>query len=158
MSRLSLLLLVSAASWGQSLDWTANLAGEYQVTPNITSLRANNYADKLDVYKPRNATTPTPTLLYIHGGGWVAGTKEGSFFSVMPYLQMGWAVVNVEYRMGPVSLAPAAVEDCLCALRWVIRNAKAYNFDVSRLVVTGPSAGGPPSLTTGMLGHTDLTR
>ncbi|MCZ7383843.1 MAG: alpha/beta hydrolase [Candidatus Methanoperedens sp.] len=49
-----------------------------------------------------------------------------------------------------VSLAPAAVEDCLCALRWVIRNAKEYNFDTSRLVVTGHSAGGHLSLTTGM--------
>jgi acetyl esterase/lipase len=153
-----LLLMVVTACAGQSLDWTANLAGEYAITPNITYLTANNYADKLDVYKPRNAGSPTPTLIYIHGGGWIAGTKEGSFFSVMPYLQMGWAVVNVEYRMGPVSLAPAAVEDCLCALRWVIRNAKAYNFDVSRLVVTGNSAGGHLSLTTGMLGDTDLHR
>jgi len=64
---------------------------------------------------------------------------------------MGWAVVNVEYRLGRVSLAPAAVEDCRCALRWVIRNAEEYNFDTSRLVVTGNSAGGHLSLTTGML-------
>jgi acetyl esterase/lipase len=64
---------------------------------------------------------------------------------------MGWAVVNVEYRLGPVSLAPAAVEDCRCALRWVIQNAEAYHFDVSRLVVSGSSAGGHLSLTTGML-------
>src|SRR5438477_2170677 len=48
-----------------------------------------------------------------------------------PYLEMGWAVVNVEYRLARASLAPAAVEDCRCALRWVIKNAKDYNFDRS---------------------------
>jgi acetyl esterase/lipase len=80
----------------------------------------------------------------------VGGSKEGSVLSAAPYLEMGWNVVNVEYRLGRVSLAPAAVEDCLCALRWVIRNAKEYNFDTSRLVVTGHSAGGHLSLTTGM--------
>src|SRR5438477_8117682 len=68
-----------------------------------------------------------------------------------PYLEMGWAVVNVEYRLARASLAPAAVEDCRCALRWVIKNAKDYNFDINRIVVTGHSAGGHLALTTGML-------
>ena len=64
---------------------------------------------------------------------------------------MGWAVVNVEYRLGQVARAPAAVEDCLCALRWVIANAEQYGFDVERIVVTGNSAGGHLALTTGMV-------
>ena len=64
---------------------------------------------------------------------------------------MGWAVVNVEYRMADVAQAPAAVEDCRCALRWVYRNAEQYNFDLDKLVVTGNSAGGHLSLTTGIL-------
>ena len=70
---------------------------------------------------------------------------------LLPWLEMGWAVANVEYRLGEVSLAPAAVEDCLCALRWVIRNAENYNIDASRIVVTGNSAGGHLALTTGMI-------
>jgi acetyl esterase/lipase len=61
------------------------------------------------------------------------------------------AVVNISYRLARVAEAPAAVEDCLCALRWVIRNAKQYNFDVTRIVVTGYSAGGHLALTTGMM-------
>ena len=64
---------------------------------------------------------------------------------------MGWNVVNVEYRMASVSRAPAAVEDTRCALRWVIHNAKQYNVDVNRIVLTGHSAGGHLSLITGML-------
>lgn len=165
MNRLaSLALLAAAVASAQPSssrpEWDAHFAGDYMVIPNITYLTANNHQDRLDVYKPRNASAsaPRPTLIYIHGGGWVAGNKEGAVLNILPYLEMGWAVVNVGYRLGPVSLAPAAVEDCLCALKWVVRNAKEHGFDTSRLVVTGHSAGGHLSLTTGMLGNTDLHR
>ena len=100
---------------------------------------------------PRMSSGPTPTLIYIHGGGWTGGDRQAAFFNTMPYLEMGWAVVNVSYRLARISLAPAAVEDCRCALRWVISKAKDYNFDVNKLVVTGNSAGGHLALTTGML-------
>ncbi|PYS16590.1 MAG: hypothetical protein DMG17_12115, partial [Acidobacteria bacterium] len=61
------------------------------------------------------------------------------------------SAMNVEYRLARVSQAPAAVEDCLCALRWVMRNAKQYGFDTAKLVVSGGSAGGHLALTTGMI-------
>src|SRR5260370_7255667 len=64
---------------------------------------------------------------------------------------MGVAAVNVEYRLAQTSLAPAAVEDCRCALHWVFANAKKYNFDPTRVVLQGGSAGGHLVLTTGML-------
>lgn len=124
----------------------------YAVVPNLTYLVANNYEDKLDIYRRRDTRDePQPTLIYIHGGGWVGGTKEGALMSLLPWFAMGWNVVNVEYRLGRVSLGPAAVEDCLCALRWVAANAKQYGIDVNRLVVTGESAGGHLALTTGMI-------
>ena len=128
----------------------ATMSSDYHVMPNIVYLTANNYQDKLDVYQPAG-DHPHPTLIYIHGGGWVSGTKEEAFFETMPFLQKGWAVVNVEYRLARVSLAPAAVEDCRCALRWVTDHAAEYKFDTDRIVVTGHSAGGHLSLTTGML-------
>jgi acetyl esterase/lipase len=151
-------LLLSLSAWSQtpaspSWAWAVDSTIGYRVVPNITYLTANDHEAKLDVYSPRTATAdhPVPTLIYIHGGGWVGGTKESAFLNVLPYMQMGWAVVNVEYRLGRVSLAPAAVEDCRCALKWVVRNAKDYGFDARKLVVTGHSAGGHLSLTTGML-------
>jgi len=60
-------------------------------------------------------------LIYIHGGGWVGGSKESRVLRLLPWMEMGWAVVNVQYRLSDISLAPAAVEDCRCALRWVYR-------------------------------------
>lgn len=129
----------------------AQAANNYQVFPNITYLTANNYEAKLDVYQRRNVSGPQPTLIFIHGGGWVGGSKEGSLMSLMPWFDLGWNIVNVEYRLGRVSLAPAAVEDCLCALRWIGANASRYGIDPNRLVVTGESAGGHLALTTGMI-------
>jgi acetyl esterase/lipase len=69
----------------------------------------------------------------------------------LPYLEMGMAVVNIDYRLASVAPAPAAVEDCRCALHWVRQNADQYKFDTSRIVITGFSAGGHLSLTTGLL-------
>ncbi len=131
--------------------WAAAITRGYRIVPNVTYLTANNWEAKLDLYLPAGVKDSLPTLIYIHGGGWVGLSKEASVLQLAPYLEMGWAAVNVEYRLARVSLAPAAVEDCRCALRWVIRNAKQYNFDTARLVVTGHSAGGHLALTTGML-------
>src|SRR4249920_3847941 len=151
---LLLLALTPASAFADMSDsatWAATLARSYRITPNITYLTANNWEAKLDVYQPTTASAPTPTLIYIHGGGWTGGDRQAAFFNTMPYLEMGWAVVNVSYRLARISLAPAAVEDCRCALRWVIGKAKDYNFDVNKLVLTGNSAGGHLALTTGML-------
>jgi len=127
------------------------LSNQFTVDANVVYKIANNYEAKLDVYYPRKPKGPVPVVMMIHGGGWVAGTKEQSVVYLLPYMQMGFAVVNVEYRLGKVSLAPAAVEDCLCALHWIGRNAKKYNFDLNKVVVTGGSAGGHLALTTAMI-------
>ena len=132
-------------------EWVATLFSRYSVRTDITYLVADNWESKLDVYRPWRATSPTPTVVYIHGGGWVAGDKSVRPLYFLPYLEMGWAVVNVGYRLARVSLAPGAVEDTRCALRWVIRNAEKYNFDTDKIVLTGRSAGGHLSLITGML-------
>jgi acetyl esterase/lipase len=156
------MLISTQSSWAQLGDtaaWAATVQNEFRVTPNITYMTANNMELKVDVYRPSNADGPVPTFIYFHGGGWVAGSKEANILRLLPYLQQGWAAVNVQYRLGDVSLAPAAVEDSLCALRWVGRNAEQYGFDTDRLVVSGNSAGGHLALTTGMLpADSDLGR
>jgi acetyl esterase/lipase len=141
---------VAAQSARSAASWTATVQNEVRVVPNITYLTANNWDAKLDVYTPA-APGPHPTILHIHGGGWTGGTKEANVLRLMPYLEMGFAVVNVTYRLARVSEAPAAVEDCRCALRWVMEHAKDYNFDSAKIVTMGYSAGGHLALTTGML-------
>lgn len=138
------------AQLSSSAAWAATAQNRYQIHANVTYLVENNYEDKLDIYERRDTTGPEPTLMYIHGGGWTGGTKEGAFMSVAPWLEMGWNVVNVEYRLARISPAPAAVEDCLCALKWVVSHAGEYHIDASKIVVSGDSAGGHLSLMTGM--------
>src|SRR5712692_8546330 len=143
--------LPSFAQLPPTAEWAVHATNEYQVFPNVTYLVASNWEAKLDVYKRRDAAGPQPTLIFFHGGGWVQGSKEASVMSLVPWFEMGWNVVNVEYRLGRVALAPAAVEDCLCALRWIAAHAKDYDIDTSRLVTSGESAGGHLALTTGMI-------
>lgn len=149
------LLVVSSVSvypqQSNGAGWIDYSAGEYDIFPNITYSMASNMEMKLDLYLPKPRPNPVPVLMLFHGGGWVDGAKERNTFYLLPYLSMGWAVINVEYRMAKNAQAPAAVEDCRCALRWVAYRAKEYNFDTSKIVTTGTSAGGHLALMTAML-------
>lgn len=154
MFALAIFFALAVPSWAQLSEaeqWVAQVGNAYEVEPNVIYLVVHNYEAKLDVYYPPRAKAPVPVVMAIHGGGWIEGTKEESIFNILPYLQMGFAVVNVEYRLAKVSSAPAAVEDCLCALHWVGRNAQKYHFDLSKVIVTGESAGGHLALTTAMI-------
>jgi len=131
--------------------WAVDVARGYRMDSDVTYTFSNGHESKLDVIVPNGEPEPRPTLLYIHGGGWVGGNKEIMTLTFLPYLEMGFSVVNVEYRLAGVALSPAAVEDTRCALRWVYRNAEQYGLDTDRIVVSGHSAGGHLSLTTGML-------
>ena len=132
----------------------------YAVIPNITYRTVDGWLGKLDVMIPRGSKGPTPTLIYYHGGGWKTGSKEERMPLVLPYMLMGWTIVNVEYRLSDVALAPAAAEDARCALRWVYDNANQvlqtssgpvpFNVDLKKIVTSGTSAGGHLALLVGM--------
>lgn len=155
MNRLVLVIAIVGLSSGvaraQVTDPSARLEHEFRVVPNVTYLTASGFDAKVDLYVRRGNATPQPTLIFIHGGGWTSGTKEARAFAIQPYLAMGLNVVNVEYRLAKVAPAPAAVEDCRCALKWVLSRAKEYGIDPKRIVVAGDSAGGHLALTTAFL-------
>ena len=142
---------LTSAQMSPSGFWAATVADRYQVTPNVVYTTVGSWEGKLDLYLPVNSKKKNTTLIWIHGGGWTQSSKEQEMLYILPYLEMGWAVVNVEYRLASVALAPAAVKDCRCALRWVKANAEKYKLDPDKLVVSGISAGGHLALMTGML-------
>jgi len=144
-------LWITGSAVAQTDRWIDSAPVDYDILPNVTYAKANNLELKLDLYLPRDRTRPHQTLILFHGGGWVDGQKERNVLYLLPYLELGWAVINVEYRTGHQSPAPAAVEDTRCALRWIANHAREYSLDPAKFVLTGTSAGGHLALITGML-------
>ena len=99
-------------------------------------------------FEPDN--NPRPTLVWIHGGGWLQGDKASDLSNIMPYLQAGWNVYNVNYRQGP-DTAPQAVDDVMCAYQFIAQRVAAAGQDPNDIVVSGASAGGHLALTVGLL-------
>ncbi|MCL5746514.1 MAG: alpha/beta hydrolase, partial [Acidobacteria bacterium] len=131
-------------------DWASLVGQRFRAERDVVYKTVGTFQAKVDLYVPYD-NRPGPTILYIHGGGWANGTKEQYVLWFLPYLQLGMRVVSVQYRLSRVAPAPAAVEDCRCAFRWVAQHAAKYGIDPKRIVITGGSAGGHLALMTGMV-------
>lgn len=94
------------------------------------------------VFTPQG-TGPFPLLVYIHGGGWVIGSPA-THARLCSELAggAGCVVVSVDYRMAPENPAPAALDDCVAAIRYAVANAAEFGADGSRFAIGGDSAGG----------------
>lgn len=95
----------------------------------------------LDVFSPASADGPLPTVVWVHGGAWVSGSKE----HVDPYLRIlaaeGYTTVGVDYTVGPDAVYPTAVHQLNDALAFLDANAAEYGIDPGRIVLGGDSAG-----------------
>jgi acetyl esterase/lipase len=95
----------------------------------------------LDFYAPTASTMkPTPTIIWIHGGAWRAGSKNN--VPVLHWLDRGFAIASVEYRLTPDAKFPAQVHDIKAAIRYLRSRAKELKLDPDRFVIAGASAGG----------------
>jgi acetyl esterase/lipase len=119
---------------------------------DIVYTRVKDWEGRLDLYLPPKEKGPSPLVINIHGGGWNKGVKE-SQTGFNTFFKKGFAVANIEYRLTGQATAPAAVEDTRCALIYLIKNAKALNIDVNRIVIMGGSSGGHLALMGGLLGN-----
>ena len=144
MKLLSLFGFLSTFGWAQLA-----LPEGVQLEANIAY---DSYPEtKLDILKPKNATGKRPGVLFIHGGGWVGGSKENVVANFcLPYVLKGFVVANVEYRLAKAALAPAAVTDVLKAAEWFQKNAEKYGVDPKKIIVSGDSAGGHLALMVGL--------
>jgi acetyl esterase/lipase len=127
----------------------------YTAQLNVVYTSVNDWDGKVDFYLPSNTGKPTAIVINIHGGGWNHGVKE-SQTGFSSFFKAGYAVANMEYRLTGQATAPAAVEDARCALIYIIKNAKALNVDLNKIVVMGGSAGGHLALMAGLLGNKPL--
>lgn len=108
-----------------------------------TDLRYGDHPENLlDVYFPAGTTKALPTIISIHGGGWVYGSKQLYSHYCMRLAQRGFTVVNFDYRLAPKHKYPAPVEDGCQVLHWVQQHAPEYYIDLNNIFTVGDSAGG----------------
>ncbi|WP_433158184.1 alpha/beta hydrolase [Kribbella sp. CA-247076] len=95
------------------------------------------------IVKPAGATGTLPTILYMHGGGWVLG-NAGTHDRLVRELAVGAdaAVVFVEYDRSPEARYPVAIEQGYATAQWITKEGSSEGLDASRLAVAGDSVGG----------------
>lgn len=97
--------------------------------------------NRLDVFYPAGAIGSLPTIVNIHGGGYVYGTKEVYRRYCMELARHGFAVVSFNYRLAPRWKFPTPLLDTNAVMEWVCKNADAYHLSPENLVIVGDSAG-----------------
>ncbi|MFG0266602.1 MAG: alpha/beta hydrolase fold domain-containing protein [Rhodopirellula sp. JB055] len=98
---------------------------------------------KMHIVLPESKPSePLPAYVWIHGGGWQAGSKEGGINQVARIVAEGFVGATIEYRLTGEAPFPAQIEDCKCAIRFLREHADEYGIDPDRIAVGGSSAGG----------------
>ena len=105
---------------------------------------------RLDVIYPDAASEPLPTVVWVHGGGFVAGTKDTLTGYLSVIASHGYTVVNVEYTKAPEATYPTPVEQVNAAIAFIVANAETYRVDPDQLVLAGDSAGAHIAAQTAM--------
>lgn len=98
---------------------------------------------RVRIVRPAGATDPAPTVLYIHGGGWVFGNAM-THDRLVRELAVGAdaAIVFVEYDRSPEARYPVAIEQAYATARWITEHGAQNGLDADRLAVAGDSVGG----------------
>lgn len=110
-------------------------------------LRYSNASPRLllDLYLPDHDSAK-PLIAFIHGGGWVAGSKESCFPAENhgrgTFMHRGFAVACINYRLSGEASYPAQIEDVKASIRWLRANATKYGLYGDKVAVWGESAGG----------------
>lgn len=117
-----------------------NLPQGVKFLPDLQYVRGGHERNRLDLYLPDKAEGRLPLVVWIHGGGWELGSKDGC--PLMYLASKGYVVASINYRLSQHAVFPAQIEDCKAAIRWLRANADKYHIDPERVGVAGGSAGG----------------
>lgn len=121
--------------------------------PRITDAETVEYAPgrSLDIYLPKGKG-PFPTVILIHGGGWVGGSRAELAPHARRLRAKGVASVSIDYRLASTDVWPAQREDCDLAVKWVRQHGAEHKLKTDRLAAAGESAGGHLSMWLGQMG------
>src|SRR5437016_14561532 len=96
-----------------------------KVLRDLEYVKDGHERNKLDLYLPEKADGPLPVIVWVHGGGWLAGSKDGGG-PALALVARGYAVASTNYRLSQHATFPAQIEDCKAAIRWLRANARTY--------------------------------
>jgi acetyl esterase/lipase len=109
----------------------------------VTERHVGEPAVRVLITSPTDSQPLRPGVLWIHGGGYVVGSPQFEAFGTGRLARdLGVVAVSPDYRLAPEHPFPAALDDCMAALRWMRANADELGIDADRIAVMGASAGG----------------
>ena len=128
--------------------YKANLKRDEGLTEPDTIIKHKNIAygshdpyNLMDIYYPTNTTKPLPTIVNVHGGGYLYGDKEIYRFYTMFLATQGFTVVNCNYRLAPEDKYPAPLEDINNVFNFLTQHHAEYMVDMDNLFIMSDSAG-----------------
>lgn len=129
---------------GSNVSGPISYSEDYTVTTkkDIVYGTASGMNLKIDIYTPNGVDGTTPAVLYIHGGGFKGGSKNGVADDSLMLAKHGVAVVAIDYRLSGTAVFPAPLHDIKGVARYVKANASEYNINPDALFTIGESAGG----------------
>jgi acetyl esterase/lipase len=124
-------------------------AAEVQMR-TYTYKRVDDLEIKANVYR-HDDTKVRPVAVWIHGGALIMGGRDGVMGRVKKmFLDAGYTIVSIDYRLAPETKLPAIIEDVEDAFKWIRKKGpELFYVDSSRIAVLGGSAGGYLTLVTG---------
>ena len=133
-------------SWN---TYGARTGSEYPADMQVHDTRAMCPGAGLDgtvpirVYRPAAAPTPSPCVVYLHGGAFVKGSLDsgdGVAWGIAE--QVGAVTISIDYRLAPDHPYPAALDDCHAVVSYLATNGEHLGIDSMRIALIGDSAGG----------------
>src|SRR5258706_11863314 len=111
--------------WGQEKP-----APEIEIVRDVTYGQGGTRALRMHLVRPKAPPTqPLPVVVYIHGGAWRQGSREGGLPLLRSLARKGYFGATIEYRFSQEAKFPAQIEDCKGAIRFLRANAKTYGLD-----------------------------
>jgi len=126
-------------------DQVSEAALEKHVPAGIVTRRGLAYGDEpdesFDVNYPEATNGPRPTIVWVHGGGWIGGSTDGIANYMKVLAGHGYTTVAVEYSTGYGATYPKPVKQVNTALGFLVRHAADLHIDPAAITLAGDSAG-----------------
>jgi acetyl esterase/lipase len=152
--RIALLVVLLLQNFLLAQPQQPDASSESTVHRDLAYVDGGHERQRLDLYLPKNAKGQLPVIIWIHGGAWFAGSKDLPG-DAMAFVDKGYAVASIGYRLSQHATFPAQIEDCKAAIRFLRGNFEKYKLDSERFGVWGASAGGHLAALLGTTGDVD---